>query len=87
MNESPENPSNDDESSLGPNPEESKEAVTETETPPGMLPLVEPFFGKNAFLIAAVPFVIYLVGTGFGGYLEKTRKTWMEVLSSVEQSS
>lgn len=50
-------------------------ATPEAETPPGMLPLVAPFFGKNAFWIAAVPFLIYFIGTAFGGYLEKTRKT------------
>jgi CAAX prenyl protease-like protein len=31
-------------------------------------------FGKHAFAITAVPFLIYWGGTVFGGYLEKTRK-------------
>lgn len=45
------------------------------ETPPGMLPLVEPFFEKRAFLVAALPFVIYFIGTAFGAHIETTRKT------------
>ena len=45
------------------------------EVPPGMLPLVEPVFGKWAFWICAVPFVIYLGGTSVGTYLENIRKT------------
>lgn len=44
-------------------------------TPEGLLPLVEPFFGKNAFLIAAVPFIIYFIGTALGSHIEMTRKT------------
>ena len=31
-------------------------------------------FGKYAFLITAGPFLIYLIGTSFGGYLERARK-------------
>jgi|GEM_PF-3182061 len=45
------------------------------EVPEGMLPLVEPVFGKNAFLITAVPFLVYLLGTGLGSYFENVRKT------------
>ena len=45
------------------------------EVPPGMLPLVDPVFGKWAFLITVVPFVIYVGGTQFGLYLENQRKT------------
>jgi len=45
------------------------------EIPPGMLPLVSPVFGKWAFWITAVPFLIYLGGTSFGAYLENVRKT------------
>ena len=44
-------------------------------TPPGMLPLVEPFFEKRAFLIAAMPFLIYFLGTALGGHFEMSRKT------------
>lgn len=44
------------------------------ETPPGLLPLGPPVFGKWAFWITAVPFLVYWGGTVFGSYLEKTRK-------------
>lgn len=42
---------------------------------PGQLPLLKVgVFGKWAFWITAVPFLIYWGGTAFGSYLEKTRK-------------
>lgn len=44
-----------------------------------MLPLVEPVFGDGkswwAFLITAVPFLVYLAGTSFGTQMENIRKT------------
>ena len=40
-----------------------------------MLPLVDPVFGRWAFWICAVPFLVYLGGTTFGTYLENVRKT------------
>ena len=46
----------------------------EPEVSPGLLPLGPPVFGKWAFFITAVPFLIYWGGTAFGSYLEKTRK-------------
>ncbi len=51
----------------------------EQEVPPGMLPLVDPVFGDGkswtAFLITAVPFLVYLAGTSLGAHLENLRKT------------
>ena len=52
-----------------------EDAPVSDETPPGMLPLVEPYFGKRAFWICAIPFIIYLVGTGLGAHFETNRKT------------
>lgn len=44
------------------------------ELPPGMLPLVPPVFGKLAFWITVVPFLIYWGGTQLGSYVENIRK-------------
>ena len=52
---------------------ENKDSANQ-EVPPGMLPLVEPVFGKYAFLITAVPFLVYLMGTSMGAYFENNRK-------------
>ena len=56
-------------------PESPAAAKKAPETPPGMLPLVDPFFGNRAFVIAALPFIIYFIGTAFGAHVETTRKT------------
>lgn len=61
--------------SAGDDAEASAKDSTEQEVPPGMLPLVPPVFGKRAFWICAVPFVLYLAGTSIGTYLENVRKT------------
>ena len=77
MNETPqETPDEKEISSSDRVQDPSNSAVDEgPQTPAGMLPLVAPFFGRRAFLIAAVPFLVYFIGSAFGGYLEKTRKT------------
>ena len=39
----------------------------------GLIPLGPPVFGKFAFFITVVPFIFYLAGNMFAGYIEKSR--------------
>ena len=54
--------------------DEANQDISGQEVPPGMLPLVEPVFGKRAFWITAAPFIVYLLGTMLGSHFEHNRK-------------